>query len=524
MQMKRIIKTLVVAIIILNSIFVHAYSLEKPFVVDLPTEKWIPNTVLLDGFPVFFYKGHWYLCCEGGLIRFNSLTGELFIYSLPHLKSEYPRISGMARVNNTLWISIQRDDGILIFDLVTQSFTESFSLAKGAGFGEGTNLDIIQDSYNGKIWVSSFKYLDVFDLKTNTWQSLDTIFAELGVGQPSSWHKVFPDGDVVWVNASAHQYSKGGLIQFDCKNDKNMVFRRELVGSDREPARLDWMWLISSSNFLWVYFSLYNAYNFYIAVYDKQNNAWKSYHREKIIPAIELLIKELPNVKWAGNNFLKRLRSRIREAKSLPIDHPYKFPSNQIKLLSSAVKKLEVAFKKYDIDDTFVNYGLYNRSLHNSTIYVKDEPWSEVKPIHRLKLNQIRFEHLIGSNGDYVLLETNKGLALFDLEKCGLKYLNPLTRLSGDKLSILWSKNRKRATILEYHEPVCEYGEYYGFKLLDFESLKITEIEESGELKSEIFKPLSKAFEPLPQNRALLQNKEIILRWDGLLIKNLKKY
>ena len=514
---------LVVAIIILNSAFVYAYPLEKPFVVDLPTEKWIPNTVLLEGFPVFFYKGRWYLCCEGGLIRFNSLTGKFFIYSLPPLKSEYPRISGMARVSGTLWISIQRDEGILIFDLETQSFAESLSMAKGAGFGEGTNLDIMQDSYNEKIWVSSFKHLDVFDLKTNIWQSLDATFADLGVGQPSSWHKVFPDGEVVWVNASAHKYSQGGLIKFDCKNNKNGVFRKELVGSDRGPERLDWMWLISSPNFLWVYFSLYNAYNFYIGVYDKHNNTWKSYSREKIIPALELLVKELPHVKWVGDNFLERLRSRIREAESLPIDHPYKFSPNQIKLLSSAVRKLEAAFKKYDIDHRLINYGLYNHSLHNATIYVKDEPWGEVKPIHRLKLNQIRFERLIGSTGNYAVLETNKGLALFDPEKCGLKYLSPLTKLRGDKLSILWSKNRKRATILEYYEPVCESREYYGFKLLDFENLKITEIKESDELKSEIFKPLSKAFEPLPQNRVSLQNKEIMLRWDGLLIKGVKK-
>lgn len=483
------------------------------FVIKLANGNWLPNTVIPEGASASFYKGYWYSYCEGGIIRLNQINSALSVIPLPKIKSEYPRISGIAIANKTLWVSMMRDDGILVFDLDQQSFGASISVAKGVGFGEGNNLNIIQDSFNEKIWISSFNHLDVYDKRTGLWKNLDPVFWELGIGTPSSDHWILPDGDIVWINAPAHNYSRGGLIRLDLGNNKNTVFRKELVGLDCEFDMLIIMSLLSSPNYLWVYSSLGNGYNFYVSVYDKKNNSWKSYNRSAILPAIELLIKELPYVKWQGRNFLVDI-SWVDPFDKTHINHPFLMKPEQIKSLRSGLNKLSEAYKKYNINAGYYNYGLYDYSIYGSMLYGKNNPWGEMKPIKKINFPQIRYERLIGSNGGFVVMETNEGLGIFDPEKNTVQYLSPLTKLRADELDIWWSIDKKKAIIREFISNVHDGGGYNDFKSLDFDNLKINSIKMIDE-------PEAKAFKSIPKNTVLIDNKEIILQWDGLLIKPL---
>lgn len=485
---------------------------EDLLVVKRANGNWLPNTLLPNGVPVYLYQGHWYSYCEGGLIRFDDINNGISVIPLPEIKSEYPAIAGMAIVNNTLWVPMRRDDGIFLFNLDQQSFAGSIKTAKGTEFGEGTNVSIIQDNFNQKIWMSSFNHLDVYDIKIAKWENLDPIFSELGIGRPSSDHKIMPDGDIIWINAPAHKYSRGGLIQLDLKKNKKVAFRKELIGLESEPDRLDSMSLLSSPNYLWVYFSIQNGYNFYIAVYDKKNRIWKSYNRAAIIPAIELLIKELPHIKWEEKNFLLDLSRRLSE--KVDIDHPYRFSPEQLKELKSALNRLRTAYKKYNISLSYDNYGLYDHSIHNSVIFETINTSGKIKSIHKINITKIRFVRLIGTTGRYVVLETNEGLAMVDPEKNTIRHLSPLT-LNTDILDIWWSKDKKRAIIRRYNEGYEESDEPYDYISLDFESSKIHRIEKSG-------KYTEKEFKALPKNRMVIADKEIILQWDGLLIKPLK--
>lgn len=510
----KIVGLLLLLLIWFPSLTVYGNSSNQKdlLVVKRSNGNWLPNTILSNVATAYFYKGYWYSYCEAGLIRFDGTTNKISVIPLPELKSEYPSIAGMAILNNTLWVAMRRDDGIFLFNLDQQSFAGSIKTAKDTGFGEGTNVSIIQDIFNQKIWMSSFKHLDVYDIKTGLWENLDPIFSELRIGEPSSDHKIMPDGDIIWINAPAHHRSKGGLIQLDLKRNKKVAFRKELVGSEPEPNRLDNMSLLSSPNYLWVYFDIQNGYNFYVAVYDKKSRIWKSYNRAAIIPAIELMIKELPYIKWVEKNFIIDLSRRLSE--KLGNDHPYRLKPEQLTVLKSALNRLSSAYKKYNIDLSYDNYGLYDYSIHNSVIYWMNKPWVN-KPIQKINIAQIRFVHLIGTTGRYVVLETNEGLAIVDPVKNTLQYMSPLTKLGGDKLDIWWSKDRKRAIIREYFFEHEEGEDYYNFISLDLESLKIYRTEKLDKHKE-------KEFKELPQNGIVAAAKEIILRWDGLLIKSLK--
>lgn len=481
------------------------------FVVQRANGNWLPNTVLSNGTPAYLYKNQWYSYCEAGLIRLDDINNGISIIPLPEVKSKYPSIAGMAIVNNILWVATRRDDGILLFNLDKQTFDGSIKTAKGTGFGEVANVSIIQDNFNKKIWMSSFKHLDVYDIKTGKWENLDIIFSELGIGEASSDHKIMPDGDIVWINAPAHAHSRGGLIQLDLKKNEKVLFRKELVGSENEPTRLDIMSFLSSPNYLWVYFHIQNGYNFQIAVYDKKNKTWKSYNRAEIVPAIELLIKELPHIKWVRKNFLIELSQNLSD--KLEIDHPYRLKPEQLKVMKTALNKLIAAYKKYNIDPSYDNYGLYSHSIHKSVIYGTINPWGKIKTIHEINLTQIKFVRLIGITEQYIVVETNEGVAIVDPVKHTLKYLSPLTKLpEADELNIWWSKDKKVATIRGYQYPFEEIPESYNFISLDFENLNIHSIN-----KSKV-----NEFEELPKNRIVTDDKESILQWDGLLIKPLK--
>jgi hypothetical protein len=468
---------------------------------------WLPNTVLPNGAPAYFYNGHWYSYCEAGLIRFDGHTNEVSVLPLPELTSQYPFISGMAMVNNILWVSMRSDDGIFLFDLDQQAFTGSIKMAKGTGFGEGANVNIIQDTFNKKIWMSSFGHLDVYDIESGQWENLDPIFSVLRIGKPSSVHTIFPDNDFIWINAPAHAHSRGGLIQFDLKTDKRILFRKELVGSESEPDRLDNMSLLSSPNYLWVYFSVDNGYNFYIAVYDKKNHIWKSYNRGAVIPAIDLLISELPHTKWVGENFLIDLSRLLSE--KIGSDHPYRFQSEQLKVLKSALNSLSAAFRTCNIDHSYDNYGLHDHSIHNATIYKTTNTLGKSQLLHATNLNQTRFVRLIGTSEHYIVVETNEGLAIVDHHRNIIRYLSPLTKLSAEIVSIWWPKDKKNAIIREEGE------EYLRTISLDLEGLKINTLKRLDKHKE-------RQLQALPMNRVVLADKEITLQWDGLLIKPLK--
>lgn len=480
------------------------------FVVERSNGKWLPNTVLTDGSPVYFYKGHGYSYCKSGLIRFDGITRVISVIPLPEVKSKYPLIAGMAIVNNTLWIPMRRDEGIFLFNLDQQSFMGSLKTAKGTGFGEGANVSIIQDYDNQKIWMSSFKHLDVYDIKTGRWTNLDSIFPELGIGQPSSEHKIMPDGDMIWINAGAHARSRGGLIQIDMKRNRRTVFREELVGTMLIPDRIDRVDLLSSRNYLWAYFTIQNGYNFYIAVYDKKNQTWRSYHQAAIVPAIELLIKELPHVKWLGKNFLLGLSRIISE--KFEANHPYRLDNKQLNVLTSAVDRLKAAYKNYNIDPGFENFGLYNHSIHNSNIFEMNKPWGEMKLLQKINLPQIMFQRLVGTTGQNIVLETSEGLATVDIDEKILRYLSPLKKIDADEVDIWWSEDGKKAIIRGFNYGNEGSADYYVFWFLDFEKMAVKEMRNIKNIEE-------KPFEALPQNILLMDHKKIILQWDGLVVK-----
>lgn len=497
-----------------STIFDDSPDQRNLLVIKRADGNWLPNTILPNGVPAFRHKGYCYSFCEGGIIRVDDITNEISVIPLPELRSEYPGISAIAIVDDTLWLSMQRDDGILLFNTEKQSFAGSINVAKGTGFGEGSNVSIIQDTFNDKIWMSSFSHLDVYDIKTGVWENLDPVFSELEIGKPSSSHKIFPDGDIVWINAPAHRDSRGGLIQIDLKKNRKVVFRKELIGSAHEPDKLHSMDILASPNFLWVYFHIQNGYNFYVAVYDKKNATWKSYNREAILPALELLIEELPHAKWSKRNFLIDL-SELLSSEITDIHHPYIFKPEQLNSLRSELNKLSAAYKNYGINPGYDNYGLCDFSFHNSMLYGRNSPWAEMKPIYKINIPQIRFERLIGSTDNYVVLETNEGLGIYDPVENILRHLSPLTRLNAEQLDIWWSEDKKRAIIRGLY--ISEEGEedYYDFLSLDFENLNVVKTDK-------IDKPETKLFESLTQYATSIGNKEIMLQWDGLLIKQFK--
>lgn len=491
----------------------YSFAEEELLVLNKKNGIWLPNTIILEGLPVYKYEGNWYFLCDGGLVEYSDNKERMNMYVLPapHKESLSPRIVGLAKDDKTLWVAMAQYDGVSIYDLETKEFkTEKY-------FDGKLNFNIIPDYYNGIIWAPSFTGVSLYKLESKKITLLEDI-----ISTKYNYSKIFPDNDYVWINQNRFY---APMVQIDYKNKKSALINNKILGIDARNNSFN-LRLVSSKDYLWGYFYIANRYNFYITVYDKKNNTWKTYRHSEIVSALELLISELPYIKWSEDNFLVELKRIIEGMPKLPNDHSYKLAKEEIDDIKKAVNELISAYKRHKIDYKYLNYGMHENTIYNSTIYSKSNEWGELKAGKEIEINKVRFKQLLCKIGKNIVVETNKGIGILDIAKYTLDYLTPQNEFKGLyfmdqrlQFGVGWSgvylnKDEKSAVIREYFTGPDD--DFYEYILLDFVDKKIKRIYERNKIKEQNLEPL--IYSKIPKSMSH-DDLEIILRWDGLFIQ-----
>lgn len=456
-------------------------QVKQAFVVSLDNNiKWFPNTELIDGQPAFHQDlRHWFFISKGGLIRYDKETKHTEIFRINDLSlTNEAWLTGFAKVDKKLWVSTWNI--VYVFDMEKMQFTDSFSVMKNNNVRESLNLTLVYDFTSDNIWASTFMHLYLYDAKQ--WINLDNIFKDFDIGEPSSQHIIFIDEDFVWVAAPPHTHSKGALLQYNKKTKEWRAFKKEdIEGLDFYGIEVDITDIISSQKYVWIG-PFYYKNRFVFPVYDKKINSWKIYEENNYNEAIELLISELPSIRWLG-------KINVTENKSI----------EQHEKLKNMIEKLGIS--------NDINWGMYKDMIQDSKILSRTEPYGVYHVVSEIAFPQVSYKKIIRSIDDEtVLVETNEGLALLDTNIFQIKRIAPQIILQG-KVGSFFDKTKKRVLI-------CE-------ERLDF-SDKIISIDIANlEGKELIDLPLSfcKESDPIPTSVFLGNGKRVNLRWDGLVVE-----
>lgn len=466
------------------------------------------NSTLLDSQPVFALdNAQWLLPTRVGPIRLDEKANVLQFTRLTTDDTQYFTISSLAKARDKFFVGSSRN-GIFVLNPQTFSYESNFRIGEVKSFGTGTNLELTQEIDEADIWASTFKELHKYDQKEAKWISINHIFRDLNIGEGSGGHQVFVDPPYVWVIGAAHKDSKGGLFRFDQKSGRWTVYRRELLTTGEEPARIDFLNLISSPRGLWVYQYQGNGYNFYLAYYDKRTDKWQSFRRAEIGPAVERLIEDLPNCRWIHKRPILTQLSTIVKEPPTP-DHPYAFTASELASLKSTVAKLKEAFDRVD-PNAEESRGIPRYSAQHGWI-LKGQAYSSNIPVHKLGFEQLSYKGLIASLGERVIVDTDKGLGVLDVSRLRFELFEPPVLLS-QPTSWAISEDQKKFSLCEYFEGEDGPDVIQTYKF-DLQSMKVsmnTMVENSRCPSPE---------QRQPSTLRLSSGITVELSWDGLLIR-----
>lgn len=436
----------------------------------------------MQGWPAFSHDSrYWFFVSKGGLFRYDVETKQSKIFRIDALSlSNNAWFTGIAKVGKKLWVSTWSI--VYVFDMDKMKFIDSFSLMKDNNVRGSTNLILVQDFTSSNIWASTCSHLYSYDVKQKQWITHDEIFKSLHIGEPSSEHIIFIDEDFIWVAAPSHAKSKGALLQFNKKTKQWKAFNKEIAGLEMYYIEVDLSDIISSQKFVWVGPVRYeNHYVF--PVYDKKSDSWKIYQPSEFDNVIELLIQDIPNVRWLG-----KLNIIENEA------------------LEANVKKLRDALEELGISK-YVNFGMYSNMIQGSKILMRNEPHGMYYPVSEITFPQISYKRIIRSLDDKtVLVETNKGLALLDTNTYQIKYFSPPIALQG-KVGSFFDKTKGQVLMCEERLDVAD-------KIISIDIANL-------QWKEWIDLPVSlcRESDPAPASVLLKNGKRVNLKWDGLIIE-----
>ena len=424
-------------------------SAQLPSISLADNTKLLFNSSLVDGAPAFpIGGGYWLLLSRSGVIKYNTSTSAIEFIRLPK-----PIVSSWAVLNNGKHLVATAHSGVFLYDPKGPTYEPSYRTNKKSGqfIENGLRLTQISGS-TGEVWANATSGL--YRYRGEGWENLSPDVKQLGTGDVSSLSSVFQDEDLVWFNPSANIHCKGGLISFNTKTQKWKLFRKELLGADKEPERIDHIELISSPRYVWGFLYLENGFNFYLAVYDKKKDSWKSYHRAEIVTAIALLAKELPNCRWGDYYGWYHLRPILGTLERLfkytpDSKHPYRFSDRELKDIRTAITSLKEVFNKVDpIGST--TRGMYQYSVQKGWI-VEGRPYSENKPIHKVMFPQFSYTELLTSFNNKALIQTDSGFSILDVNKLSIRVFKPSLSLeNAANIGWSWVKPEKLLSLCEY--------------------------------------------------------------------------
>lgn len=406
------------------------------------------NSSLVDGAPAFpIGGGDWLLLSRSGVIKYSTNTSALQFIRLPK-----PVVSTWAVLNNGKYLVATAHSGAFLYDPKEQTYTPSYRTNKESGEFIENSLRLSQISGNGEVLAITSSGL--YRYSSERWEDLSPEIKKLGIGDFPTLSSLFQDGEIVWFNPSANNHCKGGLISFNTKTQKWKLFRKELLGADKEPERIDHIELISSPRHVWAFLSQENGLNFYLAVYDKEKDSWKSYHRAEIVSAIDLLIKELPNCRWGdyyGWYHLRPILGILERYFQYTVDskHPYRFSDSELKRIRTAIAALKDAFNKVDSMNSTTR-GMYQYSVQKGWI-VEGHPYGENKQIHKIAFPQFSYTDLVTSFNDKALIQTDSGFSILDANKLTIRIFKPNISLVGHSyIGWSWVKPEKLLSLCEF--------------------------------------------------------------------------
>lgn len=465
-----------------------------------------PNTRLIDGQAAYEHAdGKWLLAGQCGLLSFDSKTGRSQFHRIEIPSKSNARVTALVEVNGRVWLGTA-NHGIFEFDTGRMRFSPPFRVPTPPKLGGGSNLDLLTDSKTGDIWASTFGNFSRFNKASSNWESLDHEFRNLGIGEPSSWHDMLDDGDALWVVAGAHHKSIGGLLRFDYASRRWEAFREELFG--HHPTRVDGIELISSPSHLWAMTSETNGFNKFISVYDKAAGSWASYPRDRIGPAIDLLIEELPRCSWAKRRpIVASLKSALSSARRLQADHPFCYSPAEIETHENLVSRLEEAFSRVD-PDAHSSRGQHSCSNQGNQI-LKNVPGSVPQTMRTIQLTQVRFRFVLAAHGRRVLVQADDDLSLIDTDRRTMARIEMQRKLREDGYTIQTPAPEGLFQFTISSGGMCMTpGRHENFEV-DLNNFAARQLDDSKE-------PLARG--RIPLEVPLDAGKRAIWHWDGIAI------
>jgi len=265
-RLKAFLTILLPAFLLASALSSPLQAEEKPLVKKIGQKYWIPNTTV----KIFPYASAicltdhtLYLAMTGGLGEINLTSGAFSIY--PVGDDEFSGdITSLALVDDTLWIATRR--GIRLFSVKDRVITGSVT-PQNSPLGDENNILFTVDREAKYLYVMSFGHAQRYDMQKKRWEDLTHLFGEHNLGEPGSNMFCTVDEANVWIAASAHDQSKGGLLRYSRKEKSWGVYRDQLAGA-KNPKRIDISDLLLTPSMMLV------LANEKISRYDTGKNRW----------------------------------------------------------------------------------------------------------------------------------------------------------------------------------------------------------------------------------------------------------
>lgn len=473
-----------------------------------PNTTFLINSTLLERQPAFSLgDAQWLIPTAVGPIRLDEKTGSIQFTRLDLGGSENSRVTSLAKAGDKYLVG-SMNHGAFILDPKKITYESNFNIGEIQSFATGKNLEFTQETGEAEIWTSTFLELHRYDQKGATWSSLNHIFSDLNGGQGSALHQILLDPPYIWIQAAAHNKSKGGLFQLDQRSGHWSIYRGELVSAEVPPSRIDVLSMIASPRALWVYLYQGNAYNFYLARYDKQGGYWQSFHKAGIGEAIDRLIEDLPNSRWIRKRpILSELLTVVDHP--MELGHPHSFSKQDWSSLNATVAKLKAAFKKIDpnMDEA---RGFPRHSAQHGWI-LKGQSYSSNEPVHKLGFEPLTYKMLIAPFGNRVVVNTDKGLGVLDAATLRVELFNPPV-MPDQPTFWSFSRDKTRFDLCEYFEGEDGPDVIHTYKF-DLQSMRVIKdsIVENAQCPG--------ADKDILSTHKLSSGVTVDLAWDGVILR-----
>lgn len=408
------------------------------------------NLRYLDDQPVFELENFkWLIPTTLGPLRFDAVNQAFEYTELKAQESDFLiNMTSVAKTGDRILVGTQRH-GIYVFNPKNMSYETNYRVGSVRSFGTGMNLQLYQDPSTYDVWASTFLELHYFDRKSNKWSSLTHLFnRDPTSGHGLSNHHLFIDTPHVWLQAPYVVKSNDGLSQLDLINGQWQAYSQDTICGNKVSS-MGGMRFLATKESLWLYFHFANSFNFYLSRFNKKAKQWDCYKGADAALAIEQLASELSTGRWIGK---RPIVSQLTSVITTPLEknHPYALSKEALIKLKNAVHKLKTAFSLADPNIDGVR-GFPMHSIQKGLI-VKGEQYGKNSTVMRLPpYMETRFNEVITSVGNSVLVETNFGLGLLDVAKQEMRLIK---NTQGHGVPTNWIfQNNSQELLMCFHQP-----------------------------------------------------------------------